>query len=293
MNAFVPSAAAAGAAIAMVAGARRLIAEGAGGPPLGVPRIATRFARGRALGTALQRAGLRFGPDAFVLLAVVASLVAATGVWVVVGNPVIALLAGAGMAAGANVFVQSAERRYIERFAGQLPVVAQQLGSALGAGLSLRQAIGRAADDAPEPASSELRQVARDLQLGARTDDALAAFAERVPDPGLRILVTAIQVQRVVGGNLAHALSEMSARLEERAALEREARSATAQARMSAWLVAALPLAGGVFVEIAAPGTLARTVGHGAGLGLLLAATIMELAGVAVIRQILRAEEET
>ena len=184
--------------------------------------------------------------------------------------------------------VASAERRYRDRFASQLPVVAQQLAGAIGAGLSLRQAIARAARDAPEPAASELRTLSADLELGARIDTALQDAVARLPDPGLRTMVTAITVQRVVGGDLARALTDLAAGLEERTALEREARSATAQARMSAWLVAGLPLAGGVLVEIASPGTLARTIGHGPGLGLLIVATALQMVGVVLIRRIVQ-----
>ncbi len=79
-------------------------------------------------------------------------------------------------------------------------------------------------------------------------------------------MVTAILVQRRTGGNLARALAALSGRLEERAQLGRELQGATAQARMTAWLVAALPLGGGVLTELAAPGTLARTLGAGPGL---------------------------
>ena len=103
-------------------------------------------------------------------------------------------------------------------------------------------------------------------------------------------MVIAVLVQRVVGGNLSQALADLSRRLEERAVLEREARSATAQARMSAWLVAGLPLAGGVLVEIAAPGTLARTLGQGPGLVLVVVATALQIVGVAIIRRIIGRE---
>ena len=78
-------------------------------------------------------------------------------------------------------------------------------------------------------------------------------------------MTTAILVQRRTGGNLALALGRLSDRLEERAQLARELRGATAQARMTAWLVAALPLAGGALTEMVAPGTLARDLGQGPG----------------------------
>jgi tight adherence protein B len=192
--------------------------------------------------------------------------------------------------AGARTLLASADRRYVLRVAGQLPVVAQQLASGLGAGLSLRQSLARAARDAPEPAAAELRRLVAELELGARVEEALGALLERLPDPDLRIMVTAIVVQRRTGGNLARALGELAERLEERIRLARELRGATAQARMTGWIVAGLPLVGGVMAELAAPGLLARTLGRGPGLALLAAAAALILVGTLWIRRIGRVE---
>jgi len=282
----VPAVLASGAAIAAVMGVRRIdlgrsitrVAAGRG--------IIARSKRGASLSASLGRAGVTLGADAFLALTLFSACLIGAAAWAVVHTPVVAVIAAGSVVAAAWGLVASADRRYLDRFSSELPVVAQQLASAIGAGLSLRQAITRAGIDAPEPAASELRKLATDLEFGARIELALEGAVARLPDPGLRIMVIAILVQRVVGGNLAGALTDLSVRLEERAALEREARSATAQARMSAWLVAGLPLAGGVLVEIAAPGTLARTLGHGPGLVLLIAATALQIAGVALIRRI-------
>ena len=194
------------------------------------------------------------------------------------------------MIVAARAIVGSADARYLSRVARQLPGVADQLAGALGAGLSLRQAIGRAARDAPEPAAGELRGLAGDLAVGARVDEALERFADRLPDRDLGIMVTAILVQRRTGGDLARALGDIGARLEERARLARELRGATAQARLTAWLVAALPAVAGLAVEAAAPGTLSRALGHGPGLALLLVAGALQVVGVVLIRRIARVE---
>lgn len=288
MTAGLPAALASGAAIAAVMGIRRL---DLGAAFTGFEAARTSIRRSRrvaALGTALTRAGFAIAPDLFVVATCAAAGSMGVTAWTLVRSPVVSAVVAVAVAAAAWSVVASAERRYLDRFAAQLPVVAQQLASALGAGLSLRQAIARAARDAPQPAGDEFRMLSADLELGARLDTALRDAVARLPDPGLRTLVTAITVQRVVGGDLARALTDLAAGLEERTALEREARSATAQARMSAWLVAGLPLAGGILVEVVSPGTLARTIGHGPGLGLLIVATALQVVGVVLIRRIVR-----
>jgi len=286
MTGLVPAAMASASAVSVVAGIRRLgRSPGAWRPP--GSDLLRRTRRGRDLAAALQRAGVRLGPEAFVAGTVLAAVLGGLAAWLLLRTSLVAVGAAGAVAGSAWALVSSADRRYLQRFSAQLPIVAQQLASAIGAGLSLRQAIARAAADAPEPAATELRRLSTDLDLGARIEAALEATVERLPDPGLRTMVIAVLVQRVVGGNLSQALADLSRRLEERTALEREARSATAQARMSAWLVAGLPLAGGVLVEIAAPGTLARTLGQGPGLLLVIVATALQIVGVMIIRRII------
>jgi tight adherence protein B len=286
------AAAASGSAVAGVVGVRCMLVARSGrrsAHPRRLPRaIVSRTARGAALERSLRRAGIPLGVDAVVAGIVVGAATAGSVLWLVVRSPAGMLVGAAAVIAGAAARVRSAERRYLARFSAQLPAVAQHLASSLGAGLSLRQAVDRAANDAPQPAAAELGTIADDLRLGARMEDALSEACERLPDPGLRLMATTILIQRTVGGNLARGLAALSAQLEHRASLAREVAGATAQARMSAWLVAALPLAGGVLVEISAPGTLARTVGRGPGLVLLVLATALELAGIVLIGRVVR-----
>lgn len=282
--------AAAASAVALVAGARA-VTVGRGprtGSPWGRPRgdrpVVVRLA------SLLERAGVPLSAEAFMALVVGGTVAVALGGAAVTGTPVVALLVVAGSALGVKMFLGSVDRRYMARIAAQLPGVAQQLSSGVAAGLSLRQAIGRAAADAPGPVASELRRTAADLALGSRVDEALDALAARLPDPDLAIMVTAILVQRRTGGNMARALADLSVRLEERVALARELRGATAQARATALMVAALPVVAAVLVEIATPGVLGRTFGHGPGLLLLATAVGLEAAGIMLIRRIARVE---
>jgi tight adherence protein B len=230
------------------------------------------------------------GADAFVAAAVACALAAAALSVAVVRAPAAGALSAAGVAAAAATLVRSADRRRLARVEAQLPGVAQQLAAALAAGLSLRQALTRAACDAPEPVRGELAATVAELEMGTRLEAALEGLATRLPVHDLGIMVTAILVQRRTGGNLARALATLSGRLEERAELARELRGATAQARMTAWLVAVLPVGGGVVTEASAPGTLARTLGQGPGPVILVAAGLLYAAGVVAIRRIGRVE---
>ena len=288
----VAALAAGGSVAAIVLGTGRFLADrpampgtrSAPGGPL------ARRAVGRRLGARLERAGIPVGPDAFV--AVVAALAAVAGALGLAAarTPLAGLVGAVAVVAGAVALVRSADRRHLARVERQLPGVAQQLAAAIHAGLSLRQALARSARDAPEPIRAELERAVGELALGGRLEGALEGLAARLPAHDLRIMVTAILVQRRTGGNLARALADLSGRMEERAQLERELRGSTAQARMTAWLVAALPVAGAAMAELAAPGTLVRILGSGPGPALLVASTTLYAVGLLWIRRIGRVE---
>lgn len=297
MSANLVVAMAAGSATLAALGIRRM--SGRGLPGAGLPLQSgvlrgrgplARRAWGRRLAARLARAGIPLGPDVFVFAVASAAVAAAAIAFVALRLPVAAVVAAGAVTIAAIAVVRSADRRHLARIEAQLPGVAQQLSAALAAGLSLRQALARAARDAPDPARDELSRTVAELDLGTRPEAALEGLAERVPVHDLRIMVTAILVQRRTGGNLSRALAALSGRLEERAQLARELQGATAQARMTAWLVAALPVGGGLMAEVAAPGTLARTLGQAPGPALLAVAGVLYGAGVVAIRRIGRIE---
>ncbi|MBM3634199.1 MAG: hypothetical protein FJW99_02765 [Actinobacteria bacterium] len=278
---------AAGSALALVAGARAAAAAGA---------LPTRRGRGgampawlpgaRALAGRAERAGLAVDPALLLGCALAASLVSALVLLVVLRRPLMALPGLLVGVIGLRVFLSAADRRHLRRVGEAMPSVAQMLASAVAAGLSLRQAIVRAARDTPDPLGAELRRASGEMELGARVDDALAGLAHRLPDPDLGLLVTAILVQRRTGGDLARALRDMAARLEERGRLARELRGATAQARATAWMVAALPVLGAALAEAAAPGLISRTASTPTGAIVLLASVLLQVAGILIIRRI-------
>ena len=106
----------------------------------------------------------------------------------------------------------------------------------------------------PGAAGAELRAAARALALGARTEDVLERLRARAGAPAWDTIVAAILLQRDAGGDLAGLLRAIAAGLEEAARVEADARSVTAQARFTAWLVALLPVGAAVLAELADPG---------------------------------------
>ncbi len=278
---------AAASGVALMAGVRSAVAAGAFAPRRRDTRVAiTWLPGGRALAARVQRAGLRVDPAVLLLGAFGASLISALVLLVVLRRPLLALPGLLVGVVGLRVLLGAADRRHLRRVGEAMPSVAQLLASAVAAGLSLRQAIMRAARDTPDPLGAELRRASGEMDLGARVDDALAGLAQRLPDPDLGLLVTAILVQRRTGGDLARALRDMATRLEERGRLARELRGATAQARATAWMVAALPVVGAALAEAAAPGLIARTASTPIGSVVLGVSVLLQVAGILLIRRL-------
>jgi tight adherence protein B len=113
----------------------------------------------------------------------------------------------------------------------------------LRAGHSLTQALQVIADDAEEPARSELACVLGETRLGRPLEDALARMSERLPSRELSYVLTAITIQRQVGGSLASLFELVAETVHERQRFERKVRSLTANGRMSAYVLTALPFA--------------------------------------------------
>ena len=183
----------------------------------------------------------------------------------------------------ARTVVRARGRRRRAALAAQAPAIARALADALAGGHSVRGAIAAAAavGGVHGAAGDELRASAAALELGERTDDVLRAFARRAGGGPCDTLVAAVLLQRDAGGDLAGLLRALARALEERARVGADARSATAQARFTAWVVTGLPLAGVVLGELAQPGFITGLISSP--LPALLAGSAMALQVVALV----------
>ncbi len=168
--------------------------------------------------------------------------------------------AGVLLAAGGPLIVSRALRARRERYRAAVDAgaadMALALADALSGGHSLRGAIIEAAGGLDGPPGRELRRVAAELSLGARTEDALDAMRGRVASHGIEAIVAAALVQRRAGGDLGRLLRDCARALEDQARLDGEVRAATAQARFTGLIVVLMPVGGALFAELASPGYL-------------------------------------
>jgi tight adherence protein B len=201
------------------------------------------------------------------------------------GSLALAGLAAAGPAAAAWA-VGSRRRRYRLAVEGDIPAIATAIADSVAAGGSLRIALPAAAAGLTGPSAVEMARVCADLDLGIGPHRALAALAVRVPSERIEALTVAVLSQQRAGGDLAGLLRRHGRAAAQRSRAEREARSATAQARMTGGLVVAMPLLMALLVELIAPGFVGGMVGEPASALLLAVAGALQVAGFLAIRKL-------
>ena len=144
------------------------------------------------------------------------------------------------------LFLKFAAKRRAGKFENQLPDVLTLIASSLSTGFSLLQALDAVARDAAEPSAKEFSRALAETRIGADIDDSLDHLADRMDSTNLRWTGMAISIQRQVGGNLAETLRNTAATLRDREALKRHVKGLSAEGRLSAYILIALPI--GIFL---------------------------------------------
>jgi tight adherence protein B len=133
-------------------------------------------------------------------------------------------------------------KRRSRKFEGQLPDLLMLASSSLSTGFSLPQALDAVAKDASDPAGKEFSRVLAETRIGVDVADSLETMADRMDSDNMRWTAMAIRIQREVGGNLAETLRTTAGTLREREELRRHVRGLSAEGRLSAYILIALPI---------------------------------------------------
>jgi tight adherence protein B len=164
----------------------------------------------------------------------------------------------------------------IKRFDNQLPDLLITIAASLKAGHSFRHAIQAVVDEGAEPAAKEFRRVLTETRLGRPMDQALSDMAGRIGSKNLSFVLTAVTIQRQIGGSLAGLFDMVAETVRQRQQFARKIRGLTAMGRMSAYVLAGLPFFIALGVSVINPSYMtplwATQTGHqlvGMGLGMI------------------------
>jgi len=198
---------------------------------------------GERIARDLARADLKLKPGEFMALYVIAIIGGGMIAFMLGGRLVVSALIGAVIGAFLpGIYLRSQKSKRLVRFNDQLPDMLNLVVNGLRAGYSTLQAMEAVSKELPSPISDEFRRVVQEMQLGIPMEKALENLLRRIPSEDLDFVVTAINVQREVGGNLAEIMDVISYTIRERVRIKGEIRALTAQAVYSGRALALMPV---------------------------------------------------
>ena len=212
----------------------------AGGAGL-LGRLLTGRSYTESLAEELRRTGTSMSPAGFVQLCLF-TVVSGVALGTLFGSTLFAVVFGAVGALAPFIWMKRRQRKRLEAFQAQLPDAIDMLVSAMKAGYSFQAAMNFIGEEMPAPLGPEFARFYDEQRLGIDVRSALLSLQTRVDSMDLKMFVTAVLVQRESGGNLGEVLANISDIMRERFALEGELVTLTAESRLSARILALLPL---------------------------------------------------
>jgi tight adherence protein B len=219
---------------------------------------AERYSWGQALARSLARADIKLKVGEFIALEIILMIVCAFLGWYLGGGakvsadstmadrlaiiPGILIGGGIGLLAP-NIYLKREQGRRLVRFDGQLADMLNLMVNGLRAGYSNMQAMEAVSRELPAPISDEFRRVVQEMQLGIPMESAMDNLIRRIPSKDLDLVVTATNVQREVGGNLAEILDTISHTIRERIRVKGEIKVLVSQVMLSGRVLALMPVA--------------------------------------------------
>jgi tight adherence protein B len=201
---------------------------------------------GERISKNLARADLKFKSGEFIAFIFILASSLGTVAFLVAGSSLPARMFSAVLGAsfgiaGPIIYLRSQQGKRLTKFGGQLPDMLNLMVNGLRAGYSTMQAMEAISKEMPPPISDEFRRVVQEMQLGIPMDKALDNLIRRIPSEDLDFVITAINVQREVGGPLAEILDTIAFTIRERIRIKGEIRVMTSQVVMSGRILSGVP----------------------------------------------------
>ena len=189
------------------------------------------------------------------------------------------------------LYVKMKAKKRKTAFENQLPETLITMAASLKAGHAFNQAVQSAVTEGADPTAKEFARVVAEIQLGAPSEQALEAMAQRMNSYNFGFVVMAVNIQRTVGGSLADILDMVSDTVRQRQQFERKVKALTAQGRMSAYVLLAMPFLMGLAIFALNPTYMSVLFTTGIGKALIAGSLVMMFIGSLIIRKIVSFKE--
>lgn len=236
----------------------------------------------------IEQAGHSVLAHRLVLLSLVLAVCALVIVWTLLRMPAAAVMAGLIVGWAPYVKIMRDRNRRMQQFEEQMPEAIDVVRRALQAGHPFSATLKLVAEDMQEPIAGEFSQTFADISYGNDVRRAMLGLLERVPSVTVMAFVTSVLVQKETGGNLAEILEQIAKVIRGRFRFHRKVRTLSAEGRLSAWVLAMVPLVMFAVISLTTPDYLPVLFDDPLGKKLVSAAFVMGVLGIWWIRRIIR-----
>jgi len=237
----------------------------------------------------LSQAGIMLKGEEFVVAIGLSAFLGSVLGWALMSLPG-AILIGLFGARVPDILLKNYLRRRLLAAEGQLVDLLTLCANAMRAGSSFLQALELAGREMPEPIGGELKRTLREINLGLSMDEALQRLTTRLPSADLDLVVTAVIIQRQVGGDLAGILDSIASTIRHRQQLKTKVRTLTAQGRLSGTVIGLLPLVLLLALQLMNPAYVSLLWTEPLGLAMLIGGAVSQLIGMMLIGKIIRVD---
>jgi tight adherence protein B len=185
-----------------------------------------------------------------------------------------------------TLFYRSIRKKRLKRFEAQLPDALAMVSGAMRAGASLNIALEGLVKEQPAPISQEFELFLKEQRLGVDFDESLAKMEERIPLADFGMLVTALRINREVGGNLAETMESLGETLRRKATMEGKIDSLTAQGKLQGIVMTGLPVLLGFLLNLMEPEAMSKLWTTQIGWAVMAIIVVMEAMGYFMIQKI-------
>ncbi|MGB6836592.1 MAG: type II secretion system F family protein [Dehalococcoidia bacterium] len=189
-----------------------------------------------------------------------------------------------------RMYISRRRQGRVDKLSAQLPEALTQVSNSLKAGFGLLQSLDLTAQQMQHPVSTEFKRTIYEMNMGSTPEKALQDLAERSGSYDLDIVVTAILVQRTVGGNLSEILDKVAETMRERTTIRGEIKTLTAQQKMTGLVIGLLPLGVVGLLMVMSPDYMTVLFTATLGKVMLGIGVVLEAIGIVIIRRILSIE---
>jgi tight adherence protein B len=255
-----------------------------------VDRLVGNTNAGSWLANLIERSGVDTNPGAVVTMSLVAAVMTGLVTFMASRLLLVALAAAVVGLAMPIIWLRMKKNRRLRTFEEQFPEALDLLSRAIRAGHAFQTAMGMVADELPQPVGVEFKKSFEQQNYGLPLNEALNGLAERVPLMDVKFFITAVQIQRETGGNLAEILDNLANVVRERFKILRQVRVHTAHGRFTGYVLLGLPAFLAVALMFLSPEHMKALFTVRMGQMMVMGAIVMQAIGFVWIKQVIKIE---